>query len=142
MKHKRWTFAQNVGEMMATNGALVAVAMVHFQGSMITRTVTEPVFVLGAGLAAFVSGFLSAPLFGQKGVIGLFLAAFGGILATLIGAGLAGMLILPDQNLELAITGLLLSFAFPPIFGLWLLATGLIHWQAGVMRNGSGQRTR
>ncbi|MEM7318398.1 MAG: hypothetical protein AAF408_05170 [Pseudomonadota bacterium] len=142
MKHKRWTIAQNVGEMMATNGALVAVAMVHFHGSVITRTVTEPVFVLGAGLAAFVSGYLSAPLFGQKGAIGLFLAALGGILATLIGAALAGLLILPDQNLELAITGLLLSFAIPPIFGLWLLAMGLIHWQAGVVRTGLGQVNR
>ncbi len=88
-------------------------------------------FALMAGVGALISGTLVARLFGESGVIGLVLAAFGALLATVIGALLVGGLMAFPHGSGMAVAAVAEILATDVVAGgRWVILMGVAHWVA------------
>ncbi|WP_137699878.1 hypothetical protein [Marimonas lutisalis] len=132
-----WGYVGAMGAVVGLCGVVVAGAMLAVFGWSITSSVPAWLFLPGAGAGAALAGMATAGLFGHQGVRGFALAILGSLAATVLGATLAGILLLSPHRMDLVAAALLFSL-FSPVVLLWLGAMALAHWAATRLRDAQG----
>lgn len=121
---------------MPLNQRLVAALLIACCGAavMVTIMLEGPIklhLVLAATVGAAISGNLCGELFGRPGKRGAGMAAFGAVLATLLGAVFAGLLLSPAGGpiaVVAAPTFVAMSLlASPLVLLVWLVAMSGVH---------------
>jgi hypothetical protein len=91
--------------------------------------------ILAAAVGAGLAGILCAPFFGRMGRAGLALAVLGGLLCTVIGAGLGGILLLgPAAGPPAAAVIAEIILKTPLIAMLWACCLLTVHLGARWLR--------
>lgn len=123
--------------LVAVSGALVMIVILLTDGMGSIKKPDLP-FIWAAGAGAGMAGLLVAPLFGRAGRYRNLWAMAGAVLATTLGAALAGVMMEPGMiGAALIIAPVFVGAALfeYPVSGLtWLLSMWLIHVSARAMR--------
>lgn len=107
-------------------GAMMGLLSLGAFGWHLPYPLSPLTFVLGAGAGAALAGWATAPLWGRTGVSGYLVSLLGFLLATLLGANLAGVAMYGANGVELALAWLFFS-ALSPLGLAWLLLWGCVQ---------------
>ncbi len=133
MKNNRFRFACAV----AWSGGIVAIAMVYICGAEL-RALGSALFYVTAVLGAGAAGWLCADAFGRDGPLGIVCAAAGGVLMTLLGAGIGagGLSVVTSGELRGAVWGPvgIVMAAHQPAAIVWALCMFVLHMFARQLR--------
>lgn len=133
LKEQNWKLRGAMALGVGTAGGLVAIGSVIGFGSMVTRHLEAPVFVLAAIFSAGLAGFLLGPLMGGSGWRGGLLSIVAFLAATVLGAYLAGLLALPFRDIGLVTVWLMLHF-LTPFALLWAALCAGLHLSGRSLR--------
>lgn len=108
------------------------ILLIGFAGFVTGWAMTEAlILAIGAGCGALIAGAVTARLFGERGMIGVALAGFGAVTATLLGAAIVGFAIMAQSGAALAVAAVAEAITSDTIIaGRWIIVMGVAQWVA------------